>query len=263
MIIDTGATTVDGGAEVPLQATASDTEDASDALTYAWTGQGTFADAAAEDTTWTAPTRLTAVQPILLTLTVTDSGGLKAVDTVVITVRANSLPQVEITSDFQQPVDGNEVVQLTATASDPDNDGLTYRWTADDGDFSDDEVLEPTWTAPDAKSIEQAYTLSLTVEDSGGLEVGDAITVIVRANQSPTVEISTAAQTVDGGTTVDLAATASDPDDEADDLTYRWTADPNYGDFADPNVAHYNLDRAANAEHVADNQPHADGDRSR
>ena len=80
------------------------------------------------------------------------------------------------------------------------------------------------------RSTDQAYTLSLTVEDTGGLQVGDAITVIVRANQPPTVEISTAA--TDGRTgaaTVDLEATASDPDDEADTLKYRWSADPNHG----------------------------------
>ena len=112
--IDTAADTVAGGAEVSLTATASDSQDAESALTFAWTGQGAFDDAAAKDTTWTAPTRLSSAQPILLTLTVTDSGGLKAVDTVVITVRANSLPRVEITSEFQQPVDGNAEVQLTA-----------------------------------------------------------------------------------------------------------------------------------------------------
>ena len=236
--ITSGSQIVAGGAAVSLTATASDSQDAESALTFAWTGQGTFNDAAAEDTEWTAPTRLSAAQSILLTLTVTDSGGLKAVDTVVMTVSANSLPEVEITSDYQQPVDGNAEVQLTAYAADPDNDDLTYQWSADPdrGSFDDAAAKDTTWTAPDAASTDQAYTLSLTVEDTGGLEVGDAITVIVRANQSPTVEISTAATTVDGGTTVDLAATASDPDDEADDLTYRWTAEPNYGDFSDANA---------------------------
>ena len=231
--IDTQAQPVDGGAAVSLTATASDSQDAESALTYAWTGQGDFADAEAKDTTWTAPERTSAAQPILLTLTVTDRGGLKAVDTVVITVRANSLPRVEITSDFQQPVGGNEVVQLTATASDPDGDDLTYLWAADAGEFSDPAVLEPTWTAPDAASTEQSYTLTLTVTDSGGLEVGDVITVIVSVNQAPTVEISTAEQTVDGEAVVTLAATASDPDGDDAALTYQWTADDGDADTAD------------------------------
>ena len=236
--IDTAADTVAGGEEVSLTATASDSQDAESALTFAWTGQGTFADDTAEDTMWTAPTRLSAAQPILLTLTVTDSGGLKAVDTVVMTVSANSLPEVEITSDFQDPVDGNAEVEIFATASDPDNDDLTYQWSVEPnkGSFDDDETLNTTWTAPDAASTDKAYTLTLTVEDMGGLQVGDAITVIVGANQQPTVEISTAAATVDGEAVVDLAATASDPDDEDDDLKYRWTADPNYGTFGDRNA---------------------------
>ena len=230
--IDTQATIVDGGATVNLQATVVDS-DASDTHTYAWTGQGTFSDDEALEPTWTAPTRLSGAQAILLTLVVTDSGGLTATDTVTITVRANSLPRVDITSDFQQPVSGSEVVQLTATASDPDNDQLTYRWEADDGAFSDGgAILQPTWTAPDAESTEQAYTLTLTVTDSGGLEVGDAITIIVRANQSPTVEIDTASTTVEGSVTVNLAARANDPDDD-DALTYRWSADPDRGSFSD------------------------------
>ena len=172
MTIGTGAQTVAGGAEVSLTATASDSEDADSALTFAWTGQGTFDDAAAKDTTWTAPTRLTSVQSILLTVTVTDTGGLKALDTVVMTVSANSLPEVEITSDFQDPVDGNAEVQIFANASDPDNDDLTYQWSVEPnkGSFDDDETLDTTWTAPDAASTDQAYTLSLTVEDTGGLQ---------------------------------------------------------------------------------------------
>ena len=60
--------------------------------------------------------------------------------------------------------------------------------------------------------------------------------MIVRANQQPTVEITTAAATVDGAAVVNLNATASDPDDEDGDLRYRWTADPNYGTFADRNA---------------------------
>ena len=87
------------------------------------------------------------------------------------------------------------------------------RETFDDDDYAKDT----TWTAPDAASTDQAYTLSLTVEDTGGLQVGDAITVIVRANQHRPSRLAPLRQTVDGGTTVNLAATASDPDDEADD----------------------------------------------
>ena len=83
---------------------------------------------------------------------------------------------------------------------------LTYQWSADpdSGSFDDAAAEDTIWTAPDAASTDKAYTLTLTVEDSGGLVVGDAITVIVRANQSPTVEIDTAAITVDGETVVSL-----------------------------------------------------------
>ena len=247
LTIDTAPQTVGGGATIELEATVTDA-DTSDTHTFAWTGRGDFDNAAAKDTEWTAPARLGSAQSIVLRLTVTDSGGLEDTKTVTITVSANTIPSVVITGDRQRKVDGNADVQLTVDASDPDNDDLTYQWRADPpgGSFANATEKDTTWTAPDAADAERAYTLALNVEDTGGLENGDAITVIVRANQAPWVEIDTAAITVDGeaavSLTVDgeavvgLVATAGDPDDEDGDLRYRWTADPNYGTFADRNA---------------------------
>ena len=71
-----------------LDGTATDPE--GDGLTYAWTSSsgGSFGDAGALDTTWTAPAATTAAQTITLTLTVTDdgAGGRSATATVTVTV---------------------------------------------------------------------------------------------------------------------------------------------------------------------------------
>ena len=63
---------VAGGGAVTLDGTAIDPE--GDTLTYAWTsaGGGSFADASALDTTWTAPDATDAAQTIMLTLMATD-----------------------------------------------------------------------------------------------------------------------------------------------------------------------------------------------
>ena len=86
--------TVDGGEEVELEATASDPDTTT--LTYDWTssGGGTFEDASALDTTWTAPPKTNAAQDITLTLKVTDDGHVEraATVTVQVTVRANRAP---------------------------------------------------------------------------------------------------------------------------------------------------------------------------
>ena len=63
-----------------------------DVLTYLWTsnGGGAFANAAAKDTTWTAPTGAANDETITLTLTVTDSGGLT--DSATVQVEVNVPP---------------------------------------------------------------------------------------------------------------------------------------------------------------------------
>ena len=77
--IDADPTVVEGGGSVTLTADVSDDRDVDADLTYLWTsnGGGTFENSAAEDTTWTAPAATARVQSITLTLSVTDTGGLR------------------------------------------------------------------------------------------------------------------------------------------------------------------------------------------
>ena len=93
--IQTVAQTVPAGAVLSLAATASDT-DGSIAL-LRWTGGGTFANAGAEDTDWTAPLRSTQ-QVYVLRLMATDDNGATAYATVAITVQAAPVDLLDITS---------------------------------------------------------------------------------------------------------------------------------------------------------------------
>lgn len=54
---------------------------------------------------------------------------------------------------------------LRATASDPDGDSLSYRWSSSQGTFSDPTAPSTTWTAPDDATI---ATVIITVQDSRG-----------------------------------------------------------------------------------------------
>lgn len=88
--------------------------------------------------------------------------------------------------------------QVTVLASDPDQDPLTYRWTAATGSFADSAASGTVWTASDS-----AGTFTLTVRVSDGADSAQASVQIVAGNAGLTV-LSTppgAALTLDGAAT--------------------------------------------------------------
>ena len=221
-----------------------------DVTTYAWTAVpdvGTFSNADAKDTTWTAPGTRAADQVVTLTLTVTDSDDDTASDSVTITVPSG--PTVRIhTRD--QTVDGESDVRLRATAGIADGKGIDRQWTAvpagdaEDagGTFGDETAANTTWTAPPTMVVTQVVTLTLTVTASDDERVPKAKAIasvtITIPGTGPTVEIGTEDQEVLGRTVLQLEATSADPDGTID--TYLWTADAEDegmpGEFSDAAV---------------------------
>ena len=88
--------TVQGGGMIALTGGGSDPEQG--VLTYKWSGDGAFNNAAAKDTLWTAPQATNQDQTVILTLTVTDELGLDDTDIVQIIVSAmNDAPSFSTT----------------------------------------------------------------------------------------------------------------------------------------------------------------------
>ncbi|MFW6102475.1 MAG: PKD domain-containing protein [Chloroflexota bacterium] len=110
-------------------------------------------------------------------------------------------------------------LQVTCTASDPDGDELSYNWSASGGEI-DGEGATVNWTAP---LLGGSYVITVTVIDGQGGQVTDQVTIMVRANEPPTITSLVAdAQWISLSGSVQVTCTASDPD--GDELSYEWSA---------------------------------------
>ena len=109
--------------------------------------------------------------------------------------------------------------QIVCNATDPDGDELSYGWSATGGGIFG-EGAAVTWTAPDS---EGSYNVTVIVIDDLGGEATDDVTVIVRANRSPTIGslVADSAWTTPSGS-LQVMCTASDLD--GDVLSYEWAA---------------------------------------
>ena len=148
----------------------------------------------------------------------------------------NTAPTVDAGPDqtIQSPTDSAE---LSGSATDAENNTLTYAWTSD-------PPTGVTFSAPSAAATsvtfpgEGTYTLTLTVSD-GTVSSTDTLVVTVEAaggggNTAPTVNAGDD-QTIQLPNTAQLSGSAEDAED--DTLTYAWSGEPAGVSFADANAA--------------------------
>jgi OmpA family protein/Big-like domain-containing protein len=111
-------------------------------------------------------------------------------------------------------------VQVHVTASDPDNDSLTYSYTATGGTVDG--------TGPDARWTSSGlavgtYTVNAKVDDGKGGTASCAADIAVqpKPNRPPTISCSTDRNPIMPGERTGITSNASDPD--GDTLTYSYT----------------------------------------
>jgi hypothetical protein len=158
---------------------ASDADD--DQLSYNWSASGGEINGEGATVIWTAPGSEGSYN---VTVTVTDGRGGEVTNYVAIEVRDNSPPTItSLVADAAWTTPSGSI-QLTCTASDPDEDVLSYGWTTDGGDISG-TGMAVNWTAPQEVGI---YDVTVVVKDGYGGEDRGMLSLSVNLGTPPDIE---------------------------------------------------------------------------
>ena len=114
-----------------------------------------------------------------------------------------------------------EFAVVRVDASDPDNDSLNYSWTTNGGNI-EGSGPEVRWNSSGVNP--GSYRVKVRVDDGRGgtADCSAEIRVEPRPNHPPTMTCSADRSSVSMGDSVQITATASDPDN--DPLTYSWNS---------------------------------------
>jgi outer membrane protein OmpA-like peptidoglycan-associated protein/opacity protein-like surface antigen len=137
---------------------------------------------------------------------------------------------------------------VRVSASDPDNDPLSYSWTSNGGDVVGNGP-EIRWNS--SGTIAGTYTVKVRVDDGrGGADTCSVdVRVDPRPNRPPTMSCSADRNTVTVGEHVQITAVASDPDN--DPLTFSWNASGGGVEGTGPSVRFRTADLAPGSYTVA------------
>jgi Bacterial Ig domain len=164
-----------------LNVTCNATAPRGDELSYNWSTSGGRITGEGATVTWTAPLSSGSYN---VTVTVTDGRGGEVTDYVTITVRPNESPTItSLVADAAWTTPSGNL-QVTCTASDPDDDELSYEWTTTGGNLSGTGAAV-NWTAPQEIGT---YNITVVVNDGYGGEDKKFVVLSVALNPPPTIE---------------------------------------------------------------------------
>lgn len=232
-IEEPGAGPFEAGALISLLAQVDDAEDALETLRVTWTIQGedtpVVEDLAPTSSGEALSSTTLEAGSWTLVATVEDSLGQTALDTVTVTVADPPPPNTPPDADFVAPTatpSAGDSVLLEGFATDgEDGPGdLLVSWSSDLDGALGTSTPNAVGAVPTTVFLGAGtHTLTLTVEDTGGLSASD--TASLHVNGLPAVTgVSIAPTTADETTTLTATAAAtSDPDGDPVSIAWSWT----------------------------------------
>ena len=193
-----------------------------DTLSYLWTAPAgiSLSDTQAEQPSFTVPSGTKRGAALEFNLTVSDNQGGSSTDSVKITV-LNTPPVADAGPDQSASV-GDVIILTAAGSSDPNDDSLSYAWSAPTGiNLSNNKSQQPFFTMPTGSKNSSSLQFDLTVSDNQGGSSTDSIKVNI-LNTPPTANAGPdqSARVKDV-----VTLTASDSTDpNTDNLSYMWSA---------------------------------------
>ncbi len=100
---------------------------------------------------------------------------------------ANRVPVIKKLEADRYTVLVGDTVNVTVEASDPDEDEMTFSWSANGGAFINKHEAAVQWVAP---LIEDVFDLQVSVKDKNGGEATDNISITVTSNTKPKLTIT-------------------------------------------------------------------------
>ena len=214
---------VNEGVTVDLDASASSAAGGSIA-TYQWTQiDGTevaLRNANSAQASFTAPEVSSEIN-LIFRLTVTNTNGATANDSVIITVLDNEAP-VANASAVDQAYEGASVTLDASASSDPDGSIVAYLWEQTVGpiaSIADSTAEITTFTAP-AVDGDTAVTFLLTVTDDVGSRHAVEVGITIVYNTPPVADAGAGSQANENSSVVLDGSASSDVEDS--NLTYLW-----------------------------------------
>lgn len=125
---------------------------------------------------------------LVFELTATDNGGLQDTDGCMVAVTWDNMEPLADAGVDQEVSAGVEVILDGSRSMDPDGLKLNYQWRQTFGQpvvLSDATAVSPRFTVPAEGFDGASLTFELTVTDSGGLQGGDACSVLIQDQQPP------------------------------------------------------------------------------